>query len=55
MQSCSHALSHVGESVDDPGKYWRNNVMSSLRLLQACVEHEFERVIFYPCNFWGSQ
>lgn len=29
------ALSLVGESVSDPGRYWRNNVTGSLNLLEA--------------------
>lgn len=40
------ASSQVGESVEDPVKYWRNNVTGSLNLFQACAEHKCERVIF---------
>lgn len=50
------AFSQVGESVDDPAKYWRNNVLGSLNLFQACVEHECERVIFSStCATYGDQ
>ena len=49
------AFSQVGESVDDPIKYWRNNVMGSLNLFQACVEHGCERVIFSStCATYGD-
>ena len=29
------AFSQVGESVDQPGNYWRNNVIGSLNLIEA--------------------
>ena len=49
------AFSQVGESVDDPVKYWRNNVMGSLNLFQACAEHGCERVIFSStCATYGD-
>ena len=32
------ALSLVGESMKDPGKYWRANVLSSLTLIEAAWE-----------------
>jgi UDP-glucose 4-epimerase len=38
------AFSQVGESVEDPAKYWRNNVIGSLNLFQACAEQECENV-----------
>ena len=49
------AFSQVGESVDDPVKYWRNNVMGSLNLFQVCADHECERVIFSStCATYGD-
>jgi UDP-glucose 4-epimerase len=49
------AFSQVGESVDDPIKYWRNNVMGSLSLFQACVENGCERIIFSStCATYGD-
>jgi len=33
------AFSQVGESVDNPAKYWRNNVVGSLNLFEVCEEH----------------
>lgn len=40
------AFSQVGESVVDPAKYWRNNVVGSLNLFEACQEHGCHNVIF---------
>ncbi|NBR90736.1 MAG: UDP-glucose 4-epimerase, partial [Rhodobacteraceae bacterium] len=31
------ALSQVGESMKEPGKYWLNNVMGSLNLIEAAT------------------
>ncbi|MEM9523387.1 MAG: UDP-glucose 4-epimerase GalE, partial [Pseudomonadota bacterium] len=31
------AFSQVGEAMRDPGKYWRNNVMGSLVLIEAAI------------------
>ena len=31
------ALSQVGESMSDPGRYWRTNVLGSLNLVEAAV------------------
>jgi len=36
----------VGESVTNPAKYYRNNVASTLNLLDAMVEHGVKRFIF---------
>src|SRR5208283_6206086 len=33
------AFAYVGESVADPGKYYRNNVIGSLTLLEAMRDH----------------
>ena len=50
------AFSQVRESVDDPAKYWRNNVLGSLNLLEVCAEHGCERVIFSStCATYGDQ
>ncbi len=37
---------YVGESVEDPGKYYRNNVSNTLNLLEACRDNGVEGVIF---------
>lgn len=36
----------VPESVANPLKYYRNNTVNTLNLLQACVEHNVQRFIF---------
>ena len=40
------ALSLVGESVQEPEKYYRNNVCGTLNLLEAMVEHGASRLVF---------
>jgi len=40
------AHSQVGESVEDPAKYYRNNVASTLTLLEAMVRHKVPNIIF---------
>jgi UDP-glucose-4-epimerase GalE len=40
------ALSLVAESVADPGRYWRNNVLGSLNLLEAMREVGVDRLVF---------
>jgi UDP-glucose 4-epimerase len=40
------ALSLVGESVAAPERYWRNNVVGSLNLLDAMRAHDVPRLVF---------
>jgi UDP-glucose 4-epimerase len=40
------AKSLVGESMQDPGMYWRGNVLTSLRLLEAMRTHGTPRLVF---------
>ena len=40
------AFTYVGESVADPGKYYRNNVAGTLTLLEAMRDHRVDRLIF---------
>ncbi len=50
------ALSLVGESVADPGKYWDNNVTGSLRLIEAAVSAGCMNVVFSStCATYGDQ
>jgi UDP-glucose 4-epimerase len=37
---------YVGESVEDPGKYYKNNVCNLLNLLEVARKHNVNRVIF---------
>ena len=49
------ASSQVGESVVDPAKYWRNNVVGSLNLFQTCVSYSCKNVIFSStCATYGD-
>ncbi|HIA19752.1 MAG TPA: UDP-glucose 4-epimerase GalE [Planctomycetaceae bacterium] len=40
------ASSLVGESVTDPGKYYRNNVLGSFRLLEAMRSANVQKLVF---------
>lgn len=40
------AFTAVGESVADPGKYYRNNVAGTLGLLEAMVTHRIDKLVF---------
>ena len=49
------AFCYVGESVTDPGKYYRNNVANTLNLLEAMVEKNFSNFIFSSsCATYGE-
>jgi UDP-glucose 4-epimerase len=49
------ALSLVGESVADPGKYWRVNVGGSLNLIEAAVTAGCPRFVFSStCATYGD-
>ncbi|MGE0435034.1 MAG: UDP-glucose 4-epimerase GalE [Planctomycetota bacterium] len=44
----------VGESVREPGKYWRNNVTGSLHLLDAATAHGVTALVFSStCATYG--
>ena len=48
------AKAYVGESVSDPGKYYRNNVGGGLRLLSSMVRHNVPALIFSStCATYG--
>jgi len=52
MHFASHA--YVGESVVDPGKYYRNNVANTLNLLEAMRDHGVSKIIFpSSCAIYG--
>ena len=40
------AFSQVGESVKDPAKYWRNNLVGALNLVEAACEGGCKKFIF---------
>jgi len=50
------ALSLVGESMKDPGKYWRINVNGSLNLIEAAVAAGCSQFVFSStCATYGDQ
>lgn len=50
------ALSLVGESMQDPGKYWRNNVGGSLNLIETAVATGCQHFVFSStCATYGDQ
>lgn len=49
------AYAYVGESVLDPGKYYRNNVAGTLTLLEAMRDHGVGHVVFSStCATYGE-
>lgn len=50
------ALSQVGEATCEPGRYWRNNVLGSLNLVEAMVVAGCRRMVFSStCATYGDQ
>ena len=48
------AFAYVGESVTDPGKYYRNNVVGSLNLLETARDHGIQSLVFSStCATYG--
>ena len=48
------AYAYVGESVLDPGKYYRNNVAGTVNLLEALRDHDIKSLIFSStCATYG--
>jgi len=49
------AFAYVGESVNDPGKYYTNNVAATLSLLNAMIKHNVLKFIFSStCSTYGE-
>lgn len=49
------ALSLVGEAMEKPGLYWRNNVCGSLTLIEACVAAGCRNFVFSStCATYGE-
>lgn len=47
-------FAYVGESVEDPGKYYRNNVTGTLTLLDAMHDHAVKKIVFSSsCSTYG--
>jgi UDP-arabinose 4-epimerase len=54
--ACLHfaAFAYVGESVSNPGKYYRNNVAGSLTLMEALRDHGVDQfVLSSTCATYG--
>ena len=50
------AFSQVGEAMSNPGKYWRNNVLGSLTLIEAAVAAGCLDLVFSStCATYGEQ
>ncbi len=48
------AFAYVGESMQDPGKYFRNNVGNTIKLLDAMVEEGVKTIVFSStCATYG--
>ena len=48
------AYAYVGESVQNPGKYYRNNVAGTLTLLEALRDHNIDKFVFSStCATYG--
>jgi UDP-glucose 4-epimerase len=48
------AFAYVGESVNDPAKYYRNNVANTLNLLECMRDHDVRHFIFSStCATYG--
>ena len=49
------AFAYVGESVTKPAKYYRNNVVGTLNLLDAMLEHGVKKIVFSStCATYGE-
>jgi len=49
------AFAYVGESVQDPGKYYRNNVAGTINLLEAMRRHGCHNIVFSStCATYGN-
>jgi UDP-arabinose 4-epimerase len=49
------AYAYVGESVIDPGKYYRNNVVGTLTLVEAMRDHGVGKIVFSSsCATYGN-
>lgn len=49
------AFAYVGESVNDPGKYYKNNVTGSLTLLEAARDAGIRNIVFSStCATYGT-
>lgn len=49
------AFAYVGESVEQPAKYYQNNVVNSIQLLDKMLEHNVKNIVFSStCATYGN-
>ena len=49
------AFALVGESVTNPGKYYRNNAFGTLNLLDTMIKHDVKKIVFSAtCATYGE-
>lgn len=49
------AFAYVGESVENPQKYYQNNVIGTLNLLEVMLEHKVKNIVFSStCATYGN-
>jgi UDP-glucose 4-epimerase len=49
------AFAYVGESVEKPDIYYKNNVVGSLKLISACIEFGVKNFVFSStCSVYGN-
>jgi UDP-glucose-4-epimerase GalE len=49
------AYKSVGESMEQPAKYWRNNVAGSVELIEACLAAGVDQLVFSSsCSVYGT-
>jgi UDP-glucose 4-epimerase len=49
------AYKSVGESMEHPTKYWRNNVAGTIELIDACLTGGVDQVVFSSsCSVYGT-
>ena len=49
------AFALVGESVENPSKYYRNNVVGTLNLLDTMIKHDIKKIVFSStCATYGE-
>lgn len=57
IDACVHfaAYAYVGESVEDPGKYFNNNTIQTTALLDTLVENDVKKFVFSStCATYGN-
>ncbi|MGE5353678.1 MAG: UDP-glucose 4-epimerase GalE [Acidobacteriota bacterium] len=57
IDACIHfaAFAYVGESVENPGLYYVNNVTGSINLIRALNENNIRKIVFSStCSLYGN-